>query len=63
MSEDRNGLVGLSESEAIKRIEANGMRARITWKDGRTFMGTTDARRDRVNLHIKDGKVIKAYIG
>ncbi|OGZ94910.1 MAG: hypothetical protein A3H69_04260 [Candidatus Sungbacteria bacterium RIFCSPLOWO2_02_FULL_47_9] len=63
MSEDRNGLVGLSESEATERIKAVGMRARIMWKDGQAHEGTCDARSDRVNLHIKDGKVIKAYIG
>ncbi len=57
------GLDGLTEEQAAAKIKEAGMEPRIMWRDGKYLMGTTDARRNRVNLHIKDGKVVRAYIG
>jgi hypothetical protein len=56
-------LVGLTEDEAKAKITDLGMKVRIRNRDGETFMGTCDYRRDRVNLSIDNGKVTNATIG
>ena len=58
-----NKLIGLTEEKAAKLIEKNGMKMRITNRDGESFFGTMDARSDRVNVAISKGKVTSADIG
>ncbi len=56
-------LVGLSESSATRLAQRNGFRVRVVARDGRNFPVTRDFRRDRVNLSIVRGRVIRATIG
>lgn len=56
-------LVGLTEEEDISEIKRSGMITRIIRRDDETFMGTMDARSDRVNLEIESGKVAYSSIG
>ena len=60
---DLSAIMGATEKAALKIIEKKGLVARIAERDGEVFMGTCDARQDRVNLRIKKGKVFDAYIG
>lgn len=60
---DLNILIGLSENVAIEKIRRAGLKSRITEKDGQLYICTRDLRSDRVNLIIKDGKVISSNIG
>lgn len=60
---DASAYVGMTESEAIEAIQKIGLKARITERDGKSFMGTCDFRLDRINLIIKEGKVIETNVG
>ncbi len=63
MSIDLNTLVGLEQSEAESKITTENMVCRVVAQDDKTFTRTMDYRTDRVNLAIKDGKVVEAKIG
>ena len=56
-------LIGLPEKDAIAKIKASGMKARVRRRDQKYFIGTMDLRNDRMNLEIDNGKVVKAHIG
>jgi hypothetical protein len=56
-------LLGLPESEATKVAMENGWIVRIAARDGEFFMLTEDYRDNRVNLSVKNGKVIAITIG
>jgi hypothetical protein len=56
-------VIGMSEAEAIDHIEAAGATVRVVSRDGEHFAVTDDARWDRVNLQIEDGRVIDAKVG
>lgn len=56
-------VIGMEKQAAIDLIHSKGMVSRVRSEDGKSFMGTCDARRDRVNLHVVNGKVEKASIG
>lgn len=56
-------LFGLTEKEAIEKIEAAGLKARVRKRDGQSFMGTCDARSDRINLVIEKDRVTATTIG
>lgn len=56
-------VVGMKKDDAIEKINASGMYARIRSEDGRAFMGTCDVQLSRINLHIEDGIVVKASKG
>lgn len=58
-----SSLEGLTEAEAKAKIEAAGLVARITRKDGELYIVTRDYRLDRINLEIVKEKVTKAYTG
>ena len=56
-------LTGQNPEVVRKIVEAAGGTVRIREEDGKRYMGTCDARCNRVNLHITDGKTTKVYIG
>ena len=56
-------VVGMSEDDAVKAIEAAGYTSRVVERDGKSFPVTMDVRGDRINLTIADGKVTKATVG
>jgi hypothetical protein len=56
-------LIGMDESEAKGKIAEKDLCCRIRQRDGEDFIGTADFRTDRINFWVKDGKVIKAYVG
>lgn len=56
-------VIGMEKQAAIDLIKGRGLKARVRSEDGQSFMGTADYRRDRINLHIQDGKVVKASVG
>lgn len=56
-------LLGLPESEATKVAMENGWIVRIAARNGEFFMLTEDYRDNRVNLSVKNGKVIAITIG
>lgn len=56
-------VVGLTETEAVAKIDAAGMKSRIRSKNGQAYVGTCDYRMDRVNLTIEKDLVTKATLG
>ncbi len=54
--------VGLTKSEAVRRINSEGNTYRIVREDGEKFPIITDVRLDRVNLEIDKGIVTAAYL-
>jgi len=58
-----NKYVGLSEADAVQRIEDDGLISRVMGRDGKSFMGTCDYLTDRVNLVVAAGVIISANIG
>ncbi len=56
-------LVGKTEVDAIKEIEAAGFEARVTRRDTDVVGGIHNMSRSRVNLEIDDGVVTVANIG
>lgn len=56
--------IGLTEEEAIKKIQADGVfTARVMERNGESFFGTCDYDTTRINLIIEESKVAKAYLG
>jgi len=56
-------LLGLPEAEATKVAMANGWVVRIAARNGEFFMLTQDYSENRVNLNVKNGKVIAITVG
>jgi len=56
-------VIGLTEPEAIERIESIGLVARVVARDGEGLDVTDDLRTDRINLHVEDGTVVEATVG
>lgn len=54
---------GMTEDEAVAKIEAAGFKVRIRMVDGVPKMGTCDFWDDRIQLSIKDGKVVGTSVG
>jgi len=52
----------LTEEDARDLAKSKGFRARVLERDDEKFFVTMDARSDRVNFVIKDGKVVSANI-
>lgn len=59
----KNDLIGLSEDDAKKLSNHNGMKIRVIERDGESFVSTLEFRPDRYNVSIKDGKVTYVGIG
>lgn len=56
-------LLGKIEEEAIHMIGVEKLVIRVLKEDDKSFFETCDHHTDRINLHLKDGKVIKAFVG
>jgi hypothetical protein len=57
-----NSLVGLSESDAVAKVEATGRTIRIARRDKEMFALTMDYRPDRINIEVDAGVVTKVDI-
>ena len=60
---EANGLIGLTESEAIVTAESRGWSVRVAVRDGESFMLTTDYVTNRVNLVVENMLVTAVTIG
>jgi len=60
---EADGLIGLTEQEAIKTAESKGWVVRIAARDGEYFMLTSDYVTNRVNLTVKKTLVTSVAIG
>lgn len=56
-------LIGLPATTAVKLIEQRGLLARIIRQDDVWFVVTAEVNPSRINLEIKNGKIINAAIG
>lgn len=56
-------LIGKTEEDAVKEIEAAGFLSRVKWRNDTSLKVAKDLRSDRVNLYIKNRKVLVATIG
>lgn len=56
-------LVGMSEEEAKRTIEAAGYTFRLTAKDGIPFIVTCDYNTKRIKIKTFGGKVTSATVG
>lgn len=59
----KKDLIGMSEKEAINFLTLNGLKVRISRRNGMSFILTRDHKIDRVNLIIEDDKVSDAWAG
>lgn len=51
--------IGLAESEAVAKAEAEGLVSRVVERDGQAQVITLDLRSDRLNFTITNGSVTK----
>lgn len=58
-----NFLKGKTKEEAKALIKESGCCVRIAEENDIGGVGTADFRTDRINLHIKNNKVVDAYVG
>jgi hypothetical protein len=57
-------IIGLDEHDAKDALKKMGIpTVRTRERNGKHFVGTMDIRKDRVNIHIEDDVVIRAYRG
>ena len=56
-------LVGKSEIRAEEIAQNHGYEMRVLAKDGESYVATADVRMDRVNVFLRDGSVVKAWVG
>lgn len=55
--------IGLTLNEAHQKAKSIDYDTRIVEEDGISFMVTMDFRSNRVNLRLRNGKVIGVYTG
>lgn len=56
-------LIGLGLEKARRFVNQHGVRCRVLMTDGIARMVTQDVRLDRINVHVVDNKVERAYVG
>lgn len=56
-------VIGQDVTDAIAKIEAVGLKARITRRDTEVFTTTFDFREDRINLEVENGTVVSTNVG
>jgi hypothetical protein len=56
-------LIGMSEKSAAKLIERHGFMCRIVSRDDEVYVCTADLEMDRINLSIRDNKVVRVFLG
>ena len=54
-----NGILGMSEVDAIKHLKINDNVMRVINRDGTPLMVTMDVQRNRVNVHVRNGIVTR----
>jgi len=62
MNINENEYLGLTEEQAMKKATDNGLKVRTVERNGVGLMKTNGGRSDRLNLIIKDDKVIRVFI-
>jgi hypothetical protein len=55
--------IGLTLNEATQRAENIGYTIRVAEENGTSYMLTMDYKSNRLNLRLKDGKIIGLYTG
>ncbi|MBK1832529.1 hypothetical protein [Roseibacillus ishigakijimensis] len=55
-----HSFLGLTEQEANSRAQQLGLQARVTRRDGQSFIITKELRPDRINFEIDRNQVTKA---
>lgn len=55
--------IGMTLEDAYKRAEGIGYTCRIVEENGRSFMVNADVKSNRLNLRIRDGKIIGLHTG
>ena len=58
-----DSLVGMSEGEAVMKVEATGRTIRIARRDKENFAMTMDYRPDRINIEVDADIVTKVTVG
>ena len=58
-----DSLVGMSEGEAVMKVEATGRTIRIARRDKENFALTMDYRPDRINIEVDADMVTKVTVG
>jgi hypothetical protein len=61
--QDLQGLIGMTEAEAVEKLAGIGFELRVIEIDGEPLAATTDYREDRVNVALADGLIVSASIG
>jgi hypothetical protein len=56
-------VIGMTHEIAFGIISSNGHKCRTTMRDGKGMIGTCDMQPERINFHVKNGIIIKAYLG
>lgn len=56
-------FIGKTLEEAQDLANFNGYTIRLRKRDGDSFLGTSDLKQTRVNLHLETNKVVQANIG
>lgn len=62
-SKEVASLIGMKEADAVVEAHASGFRVRVIKRDDQSFIVTSDFRKDRINLSVRDGLVTEARIG
>ena len=57
MSDVNDRLIGLSVEDARALCASMGLQLRVTREDGEPQLITMDLRRNRVNVHVVDGRI------
>lgn len=60
---DTKKLVGMDENQASRLIAIGGGKPNVVTRDGFPQVVNTDFDLNRVNMDVKAGKVIRAWIG
>ena len=58
-----DSLIGMSEQDAVAKVEATGRVIRIGRRDKETFALTMDYSPTRINIEVDNGKVTSVNIG
>lgn len=56
-------VIGMSEQDAIDKLEAAGLTTRVVYRDGQDLPATKDYSPTRVNLWIEKNIVTKTSVG
>lgn len=60
---NQRNIIGLLETDAIKKLKENGINYRVIYKNGQHYMITCDVLMDRWNLSINNSIVVDISFG